>query len=164
MSLSNSSQLLSLDGPFGLPIHRFTYDDDWHPTTDGDGPSLVVVDPTAPLESWAEATSWRASLEAGGSPGRADGVANGSQLPGDVNQDSRLDLADAVATRGYLFQGGSAPCFSEEANTTLLNTNGDPSVDLADAIYTLNHLFDGGSPPVLGTDCLNIAGCPDRCP
>ncbi len=52
----------------GQTIVNFIYDDLWHTATDGTGPTLVVIDPTASLEidpvtgqsaSWSRANSWR---------------------------------------------------------------------------------------------------------
>ena len=74
-------------------IHQFAYDDAWYPTTDGDGDSLEVVDPSQPdLGQWATAAHWQPSTRHGGSPG----AKNGKPIPGDSNRDGRFDSADIV--------------------------------------------------------------------
>jgi hypothetical protein len=70
--LDNGSDRIVLLDATRQVIHDFTYFDTWHPTTDGDGPSLVVIDPSAPLTAWGEAQGWRPSASVHGSPGRAD--------------------------------------------------------------------------------------------
>ena len=95
--------------------------------------------------------------------------AGGGQLPGDCNQDSQLDISDAVCLLGHLFLGSpqDLPCADGEvtntANRELMNLNGDRSVDLTDAIHVLRYLFQGGPGPVAGGSCLPIVGCPDAC-
>ena len=71
-SLDNASDRIELWDATNQVIHDFTYFDTWHPTTDGDGPTLVIVNAAAPLTAWNEAAGWRASNTAHGSPGRAD--------------------------------------------------------------------------------------------
>jgi hypothetical protein len=65
---------LLLGGPAGEVIQDFSYDDDWYPVTDGDGPSLVVTDELAANHAWSEAQQWRASVSLEGSPGGTDPV------------------------------------------------------------------------------------------
>ena len=95
--------------------------------------------------------------------------AGGTQLPGDCNQDSRLDISDAVCLLGHLFLGTprSLACgdgtTAHAANRALMNLNGAASIDLTDAIHVLRYLFQGGPAPVGGTSCLPIMGCPDTC-
>ncbi len=97
------------------------------------------------------------------------GEQRGGQYPGDCNQDSRLDVSDAVCLLGHLFVGrpDRLPCgdgtVADSGNGVLLNLNTDATVDLADAVYLLNYLFQGGPPPVSGTECIPVAGCPDAC-
>jgi probable HAF family extracellular repeat protein len=112
-------------------------------TTDADFPRLIaLLDPIGP----------------------GDGV----QLPGDCNQDGRVDISDAVCLLGFLFLGSPTrlPCGdggpTEAANQELLSWNGGP-IDLSDAIALLNWAFLGGPPHVLGADCRGIRGCPVIC-
>lgn len=64
-------------------------------------------------------------------------------LRGDVNGDNGVDIADAIATLGFLFNSGAQPQPCDAAG----DSNGDNGVDVADAVYTLAFLFDGGAPP-----------------
>ena len=69
--LNNGGGRLTIMAPGGSPVFELTYSDDWHPTTDGQGFSLVakrVVPPGA--ESAAD--DWRPSWESHGSPGKPD--------------------------------------------------------------------------------------------
>lgn len=69
--LSNGGEevIVWLPAPHNIAIQRFEYNDDWHPTTDGDGPSLVVVDPLAPKADWGRREGWQPSVVSGGTPG-----------------------------------------------------------------------------------------------
>jgi hypothetical protein len=171
-NLSNAGELLSLEGPLNEPILRFTYSDDWHPATDGEGHSLVILDPYGPLSNWERPESWRASRELGGSPGRSDDEGpgpGGLQLPGDSNQDGQIDISDAISFLRRLFTGGSMPLpcegssLNDGGNLVLLDTNGDSRVDLSDAVHVLNFLFKNGPPPARAATCVRIVGCPHAC-
>ena len=94
------------------------------------------------------------------------------QRPGDANQDGRLNLSDAVWILGHLLLGEhpALPCEGQSASRPgpgerkLLDLDGDGAIDLTDPILLLRHLFvAGGHPPVLGTACVPLSGCPDRC-
>ena len=57
--LSNAGELVRLASGDRL-VHEFTYSDDWFATTDGQGASLQIVNPTTDnLDSWNSARSWR---------------------------------------------------------------------------------------------------------
>ncbi len=89
--LSNASETVLLTAG-GETIHQFAYSDAWFPVTDGNGPSLERIDPTAAdLDLWASAAAWRPSALSGGTPGR-----DGGYLPGDANRDGVFDSADLV--------------------------------------------------------------------
>ncbi len=95
-NLDNGGEPIGVIDADGGVIQSFTYDDVWHPTTDGDGYSLVIADATAPLAAWNQASGWRASFQTGGSPGEED------RLSGDVNGDLRVDLVDlAILQSNY---------------------------------------------------------------
>jgi hypothetical protein len=53
-------------------------------------------------------------------------------IRGDANGDGALDIADPVATLGFLFLGDAVPGCLEAANT-----NDDGEVDISDAVHTL---------------------------
>jgi hypothetical protein len=93
----------------------------------------------------------------------------GAQLPGDMNQDRQLNIADAVALLLVLFrsaEGVVIPCEGgiEEAGAgDLVDWDGNQEVNLTDSIALLRHLFLGDSRHVLGSSCIAIAGCPVVC-
>ena len=78
------------------------------------------------------------------------------QVPGDANQDSELDLSDAVAILSYLFLSADAPlpCEGDSVNSggnrELLDLSADAEVDLSDAVYLLQFLFLGGATAGVG--------------
>ena len=72
--LSNGGESIRLATPLGESVVDFLYDDDWYPVTDGDGYSLVIVDPAADPTAWNLKSNWRPSDEPGGSPGLTDRV------------------------------------------------------------------------------------------
>ena len=117
-------------------------------------------------------TAWSPSPGIDGTPGVAAIAAaplGGRQLPGDLNQDSNVDISDAISLLGHLFAGNPAalPCgdgtTSDPANLELLDVNGDSGVNLTDAIALLTWLFRGGAEPVLGRECIRIPGCSETC-
>lgn len=72
-NLSNGGETVTLVDGAGAVIHSFAYSDEapWPTEADGDGPSLVLVEPRSAPDH-ANAASWRASSAAGGSPGAED--------------------------------------------------------------------------------------------
>jgi hypothetical protein len=73
--LDNAGERLTLKGPLLEPILDFSFDNRWHPITDGHGFSLAVVDTGAALSTWALRESWRPSGALLGSPGQPEPVA-----------------------------------------------------------------------------------------
>ena len=72
-SLDNGGERIQLETAAGEIIHNFRYDDEWHPSSDGAGFSLTIVDVNgADANRWSEPDGWRASATSGGSPGEAD--------------------------------------------------------------------------------------------
>lgn len=103
-----------------------------------DGPFIVTLTPTACFSDCQPI-----QCVVGGTP-------DPTFRRGDSNNDSRLDLSDAVSTLGFLFLGGAPLVCSDSADT-----NDDGKVDLSDAVSGLNYLFLGGTPPPAPgpTDC-----------
>lgn len=60
---------------------------------------------------------------------------------GDVNADGKVDIADAIATLGYLFAEREAPSCLDAADA-----NNEGKIDIADAIAVLGHLFASTGP------------------
>ncbi len=94
----------------------------------------------------------------------------GLQVPGDCNQDSNIDLSDALCIFGHLFLGNPVdlPCDTAEAEILLVDWTGDGAKDLSDGVSCLAFLFRGGPPhPLTGLEsCSVMADCPDSvgCP
>jgi len=63
---------LLLPAPYDAAVLRFEYDPAWAPQTNGQGPSLVIIDPTQARAAWSQGSAWRASVYPGGSPGAPD--------------------------------------------------------------------------------------------
>ena len=68
--LSNDGERILLSGPASQPIIDFTYNDQppWPAAADGEGSSLVLLNPDSPGES-GDPSTWRASRIPGGTPG-----------------------------------------------------------------------------------------------
>ena len=96
-------------------------------------------------------------------------LCGGRQVPGDCNQDGALDISDPVCVLGFLFLGrpSKLPCGdgrgSDPSNGELYAWGGE-SLDLSSAVRALQFLFFGGDPHPLGSECVTLPGCPDRCP
>lgn len=168
--LANDGERLVLRAPDGLIVHDFEYRDDWWPASDGEGASLEIVDLELPPESWGEATSWVTSDALHGTPGEVAGFTEGGfQVPGDANQDSRLEIGDAITLLVWLFRGqdGELPCagltVNEGGNRGLLDLDGNGGVDLGDAVQVLSYLFRDGTGPAQGLHCRRLLDCPDAC-
>lgn len=92
----------------------------------------------------------------------------GIQKPGDCNQDGRLDISDGFCVLGTLFLQTDAefPCgggtADDPANLAFLDANGDGRLDLGDAVRVFGFLFLGQPAHPLGTDCVELLGCPDN--
>lgn len=63
-------------------------------------------------------------------------------LCGDINNDGKINVGDAVFLITYIFRGGAAPPFMECANC-----NGDANLNVGDAVYLINYIFRGGPGP-----------------
>jgi hypothetical protein len=91
------------------------------------------------------------------------------QVPGDCNQDGRVDISDSICLLLFLFVADPAtlPCGdgtgTDPANVDLADCNGSGMIDIGDPIALLTALFLGGPPHPLGRDCTPIEGCPDVC-
>jgi hypothetical protein len=121
--LNNSGEHLLLVDSVDSPIADFTYDDTatgWHPTTDGEGYSLVVVDTSVPLTPASDGTAWRPSFAIGGSPGADE------SLPGDLDGNQRVDLVDMAILQSHL--GVTSGALAAEGDL-----DGDGAVNRRDA-------------------------------
>ena len=57
--LSNAGESLLIRDQKGGALHNFTYDDAWHPDTDGKGLALEIVNLQLPLAAWNSSENWR---------------------------------------------------------------------------------------------------------
>ena len=64
---------------------------------------------------------------------------------GDINQDSKVDIADVWALVNYLFTDGPAP-----EQLGLADIDGSCRVDVSDLASYVLFMFHEGSPPQLG--------------
>ncbi len=70
---------------------------------------------------------------------------------GDANGDGLFNIADAIATLGFLFSGGALNC------ADAADCNDDGLNDVADAITLLGSIFSGGgAPPAPGPNSCGI--------
>jgi hypothetical protein len=101
--LSNGEEQLTLVVE-GETLQQFRYRDDWHPTTDGGGYSLEILNERSDeLGQWGEAAGWLPSIVRGGTPGEGRSAAEAES--GDLNLDGTTDEADL----GGLLLGLTAP-------------------------------------------------------
>ncbi len=170
-ALSDAGERIRILGPLGEPVLDFEYSDLWQPESDGEGPSLVIVNAEGNSSMWSQAAGWRLSELGLGSPGfdESELEPRGRQLPGDANQDARVDISDAVALLRHLFgqRPELPPCgdgrLDSPGNIAVLDSNGDEAVDVSDAVWLLSYMYQGGAPPSRGTECLRLVGCPNVC-
>lgn len=122
-ALANGGEGLKIEDIGNTLIQEFTFDDTgegWHPTTDGEGYSLVIIDESGPLLSWDTGASWRPSNAIGGSPGSPDFV------QGDVDGNNQVNLVDLAILQRHL---GTAA----GATRSIGDLDGDGDVDRTDA-------------------------------
>ncbi len=167
-ALSDAAGRITFLGPVDEVIFDLTYSSSWHSTTAGGGYSLVNVDPLVPADGISSAARWRPSLRPLGTPGTEE-VPLTYQRPGDLTQDGRLNVSDAIGLILHLAGVASAkyPCdggqTDSQANVGLLDWNGDLEVNFADPVTGLGYLFLGGPAHALGTACVPLGNCPDTC-
>ena len=168
--LSNKTDTIVVTGPEYLTFLEVSYDDDWHPESDGGGRSLEIAPGAGRRDRLTTAGDWTVSEREGGSPGFVvlDEVPTGRVLPGDANGDGSLNLSDAVNLLNRLF-GGANQSFAcdgaidSDGNLIVYDVDGGGSVNLSDAVTLLIHLFRGGEPPAHGTECVESVDCNEWC-
>ncbi len=177
--LSNTGERLRLlkptrDAPEGFTVVdmvRFNDRAPWPESPDGEGSSLERRTAT---EFGNEVLNWASSKPLGGTPGAINSVSDpalqlGFQVPGDINQDARLNVSDPINLLIYLFKGQafSLPCgdgtLEAQSNLALMDADGSTTVDLSDPLHMLLYLFRGGAPHAMGGACIPVATCPTTC-
>jgi len=68
-AFDNSGEKITLTDGRENTIQSFAYKDSWHPSTDGGGYSLTILNPSANTNSWNQSSGWRPSCLIGGTPG-----------------------------------------------------------------------------------------------
>jgi hypothetical protein len=168
-TLSDTGEAIALTGSYGETIFDFSYSSQWHPTTAGQGHSLVNADPQASAGTLGTPARWQPSAEVHGNPGRLDsGPLAGRHVPGDATGDARLNVSDAVATLRLLVGGATdGPCgdggLETAGNRAILDWDGNGEVNVTDAVASLRYLFLEGDPHAAGTACVAVEGCVEAC-
>ncbi len=124
-NLSNGGENLKLSLGAGMAIHEFVYDDGlpWPPPADGDGYSLVLIDPGS-LPVHGDPAKWRLSRIPGGSPGSSDTLSLATwmtdhgitDLHGNEDGDSLINILE------YAF--GSPPDLPSNEDAPLVTLEG----------------------------------------
>ena len=144
--LANEGERIRLETASGDEILDFTYDDAWHPSSDGGGHSLVVADAAASRDAWSAAAGWRASSFPDGSPGAAelpfcsDGIDN--------DGDTFIDAADAGCAGAA--QNNEAPACDDA-----MDNDGDGQADLADSHCAAASDDAEAAPPIDAFACFS---------
>jgi hypothetical protein len=73
-NLANGGEEVKLSFGAGVSIIEFLFDDaaPWPDSPDGDGPTLVLINPAKPNLNHGDAAEWRASTQPNGNPGGSD--------------------------------------------------------------------------------------------
>ncbi len=121
-NLSNGGEFVTLLGPLGEQLQRFSYSDGggWPTAADGNGKSLEIINP---LGDSTSPSNWRASFYAGGSPG-TDGLP--PAVAGDFDGDADVDGDDLLAWQ----RGLGTPALQGSAAKG--DADGDRDVDSQD--------------------------------
>ena len=138
--LDNTGEWITLIDSLGGVIDSFRYNDllPWPESPDGDGNSLVLIDPSSAPDP-ALPSSWIASAAIGGSPGSSDGT----PFSGDPTAD--LDSDGSIALLEY-FAGTSDSSASSEALP-------EPGIELigSDQYATITFRADPQAVDAMGT-------------
>ena len=144
--LSNSGETIRLGVKAGATIQEFTYNDKipWPTCADGEGLSLVLIDPDSNPDH-NEAANWRCSLHANGSPGTGDELPDFAGVP-DADTDG-----DGVPNLVEHFMGTSDNDGQDTIGKIVLNEE-----EITDGGITSKHLTLT-FPRKLGNDDLSYA-------
>ena len=148
-NLSNTGETITLRDAAGGLIVSFTYGDGspWPAASDGDGPSLEIIDPRADHTNPA---NWRASALSGGSPGW-DGTA---RLAGDYDGSGAVGQIDYEVWRRQFGTSVQNPGAGADGNA-----NG--VVDLGDYVVWRNNLGATSAASAPGASASQIESLPE---
>jgi hypothetical protein len=132
--LDNGGESIALHDAAGHVIQQVAYDDrsPWPEAADGDGYSLVTVDPRGESGNPSDPAAWRTSFDPLGSPARRD------SLVGDLSGDNRVGLVDLILLRNY--KGTTSPTRDTG------DLNGDGAVNNADLAVLVEHFGHSYAP------------------
>lgn len=101
-ALDNGGEELKIEDATGSTVVQFTYDDvtPWPQLPDGDGHSLVHMNPTAGDVHHGDASNWRSSAAAGGNPGTSDTLPPPANPNADDDGDGLSNFIEHVMGEG----------------------------------------------------------------
>ncbi|MEO5916626.1 MAG: lamin tail domain-containing protein [Luteolibacter sp.] len=131
--LSNNGDHIILLNAQGQPIRDFSYEEKapWPDSADGDGFSLVLINPAANPDH-SKPVNWRASVALNGNPGTSDSTTFSGNALGDDNGDGIVNLLQ------YALAGtnpATLPTFTSEAGFLTFRYNRNLAAD--DITYTV---------------------------
>lgn len=111
--LARGGETITVLGAAALPIRQFAYDDaaPWPAAPDGQGPSLVLMQPAASDAVHANGANWRASVNLHGTPGGSDSAVFVGDPDGDGDGDGWKNWTEHVLSR----TGDAAPLSIQRA-------------------------------------------------
>ena len=74
-------------------------------------------------------------------------------VPGDVNDDGFVSIADSAYLWNYMFMGGPAPPYFECGMYPAADPNGDCITNVVDIVYLVDYLRTGGPAPIFCPVC-----------
>jgi hypothetical protein len=142
--LSNTGEGLELSKPGDpeptgeIPYYRMDYVEysplaPWPTEANGGGATLTRINDGAFGD---DVVNWKASAQPGGTPGRPNDYV---EVPGDTNDDGRVDITDLNNVRNH---------FGDEGPNVVGDANGDNRVDIADLNAVRNHFGNSAPAPV----------------
>lgn len=111
--LSNGGEeiVLQLPEPFAGNIQKFTYNDSWYPTSDGNGASIEIINRDGLVRDWDDRLAWRAGA-INGTPGTSLSISAGSHQVIVINETATLNgtvTGDWTPSISWSQIGGPAP-------------------------------------------------------
>ncbi len=140
-NLNNGGEQIQIIDAVGENVLEFTYSDDWYPPTDGDGYSLVMLNPqSTPVTDFDISANWGISPTLGGDP--ADASANTS-LTYQIWKAQNFTAAELLNAS---VSGDTSDFDNDGLNTLLEYALGlDPKAPDASLGYSVTFVQDGGN-------------------